>query len=111
MGIDWLPTLKRGQPAWNTLCETIGRLSVRGAAVDWQAFLVVDAPRIVPLPTYPFQRQRVLIDIPNGPARPQGRWVPVPLVVRPKGGEVNSNLMTSEDLKRAREPREGKGKE
>jgi hypothetical protein len=35
----------------------------------------------------------------------------VPLQVRQNGGAVNRNLMTGDDLKRAREQREGKGKE
>ena len=35
----------------------------------------------------------------------------VPLQVRQNGGAVNRNLMTSDDLKRAREQREGKDKE
>ena len=35
----------------------------------------------------------------------------VPLQVRQNGGAVNRNVMTADDLRRAREQREGKGKE
>ncbi|AKT40699.1 type I polyketide synthase [Chondromyces crocatus] len=54
----WLPSLRKGHDDWRVLLESLSRLHVSGVKVDWRAF---DAPyprKRVPLPTYPFQRQR-----------------------------------------------------
>ncbi len=42
--------------------NTLGRLWLAGAAVDWPALYRDTSRRRVPLPTYPFQRQRYWID-------------------------------------------------
>ena len=58
----WLPSLRKGKEDWRVLLESLGRLHVRGVGVDWKGF---DAPyqrRRVPLPTYPFQRQRYWVE-------------------------------------------------
>jgi acyl transferase domain-containing protein len=54
----WLASLRKGRSEWTQLLETLGTLYVKGVKVDWEAF---DAPyhrHRVPLPTYPFERQR-----------------------------------------------------
>ncbi|AKT38863.1 type I polyketide synthase [Chondromyces crocatus] len=56
--IDWLPTLKQGAGDWQPLLESLARLHVRGASVDWAAFDRDYPRRRVALPTYPFQRKR-----------------------------------------------------
>ncbi|MBF2003214.1 MAG: SDR family NAD(P)-dependent oxidoreductase [Synechococcales cyanobacterium M58_A2018_015] len=55
-------TLKIGPSAdWQTLLATLAHLYIQGAAIDWRQ---VDRSyrRHVPLPTYPFQRQRHWVD-------------------------------------------------
>jgi acyl transferase domain-containing protein len=37
----WLPSLKKDHPTWTMLLESVARLHVKGAALDWRAF---DAP-------------------------------------------------------------------
>jgi len=54
----WLPSLRRGQNDWECILQSLGRLYVSGAAVDWQAFEQYSRCRRVALPTYPFERQR-----------------------------------------------------
>lgn len=49
------------------LLNTLGRLWLAGARVDWPAFYAGQSARRVPLPTYPFERQRYWIE-PPGPA-------------------------------------------
>ena len=44
--------------------EAIGRLWVSGVAVAWQELPGGSAPRRIPLPTYPFERQRYTVDAP-----------------------------------------------
>ncbi|WP_255989743.1 hypothetical protein, partial [Chitinolyticbacter albus] len=40
------------------LAQALGRLWVRGVSVDWAGYFEGEERRRVPLPTYPFQRQR-----------------------------------------------------
>lgn len=44
------------------LLNTLGQLWLNGAAVNWEAFYGDKPGRRVPLPTYPFERQRYLIE-------------------------------------------------
>jgi len=74
----WLPSLRQGEADWQTLLNSLGQLSVCGP-VDWKGFDQPYQRRRLPLPTYPFQRQRHWLDRPatvttavrgNGNARP-----------------------------------------
>ncbi len=60
----WLPSLRPGQTDWQTLLNSLSMLYVHGVAVDWAGLDRDYAPRRrrVPLPTYPFQRQRCWFD-------------------------------------------------
>ncbi|MBV9788622.1 MAG: acyltransferase domain-containing protein [Chloroflexi bacterium] len=44
------------------LLEAIGRLWLRGASIDWAAIHADQGRRRVPLPTYPFERQRYWVE-------------------------------------------------
>jgi acyl transferase domain-containing protein len=44
------------------LLDTLGQLWLLGASVDWENFSRPDAPSRIPLPTYPFDRQRYWLD-------------------------------------------------
>ena len=72
----WLPSLRRGRSAWDTMLSSLAALYVRGAEVDWQGFDRDYARRRQCLPTYPFQRKRYWIERPsddrfrNAPGRP-----------------------------------------
>jgi acyl transferase domain-containing protein len=46
------------------LLDALGRLWVAGVTIDWPAFHAGGGRRRVPLPTYPFERQRYWIDPP-----------------------------------------------
>ncbi len=56
--VDTIATLQRGEHDWHAMLETLARLYVRGARVDWTAFQAGRTARPVRLPTYPFQRAR-----------------------------------------------------
>ncbi|HSK65103.1 MAG TPA: type I polyketide synthase, partial [Pyrinomonadaceae bacterium] len=47
------------------LLKTVGRLWLAGVAIDWSRFYGGQARRRVPLPPYPFERQRYWIDPPD----------------------------------------------
>jgi acyl transferase domain-containing protein len=46
------------------LLETLGQLWANGAEVDWRAFYSSEKRRRIPLPAYPFERERYWIDPP-----------------------------------------------
>ncbi|MBE9080311.1 SDR family NAD(P)-dependent oxidoreductase, partial [Romeria aff. gracilis LEGE 07310] len=59
--VSWLPSLRPNQPDEQVLFDSLSQLYVRGVAIDWSGFAAAPRRRL-PLPTYPFQRQRYWID-------------------------------------------------
>ncbi len=58
----WLASLRPGHGDWAQLLSSLGQLYVQGIRVDWPT-LDRDYPRRrVPLPTYPYERQRFWLD-------------------------------------------------
>ncbi|KUJ43760.1 polyketide synthase [Streptomyces albus subsp. albus] len=52
-------TLRRGEGGPGRLCRALAEAHAAGVAVDWRAWFPNDpSPRLVPLPVYPFQRER-----------------------------------------------------
>ena len=54
----WLPSLKQGQDDWRVLLNSLGVLEIQGVEVNWAGFDHGYPRSRVPLPTYPFERQR-----------------------------------------------------
>lgn len=60
----WIASLRKGRDDWEQVAEALGELYIHGAEVDWVRF-DQDYPRQrIPLPTYPFQRERYWTDVP-----------------------------------------------
>ncbi len=55
---QWLPSLRPQQSNWQQLLHSLGQLYRQGVPVNWDGFDEGYPRQIVPLPTYPFQRQR-----------------------------------------------------
>jgi amino acid adenylation domain-containing protein len=56
---------------WATLLFALGSLWQNGVSIDWDAFYAHEDRRRIPLPTYPFERQRFWVDpAPVAPAAP-----------------------------------------
>lgn len=68
----FLPSLESDRGAWQTMLASLASLYVRGASVDWNAFDEPYQPLKIPLPTYPFERERCWEDPPavSGPRKP-----------------------------------------
>jgi len=60
--VEWLPSLRRNRTDWSDLLESLQRLYVGGADVDWVGFDRDYPRRRTALPTYPFRRRRHWID-------------------------------------------------
>ncbi|WP_341529633.1 beta-ketoacyl synthase N-terminal-like domain-containing protein [Nostoc sp. UHCC 0302] len=58
----WLPSLRRGQDDWQQLLQSLASLYIQGVKVDWSGFDQDYHRNRIPLPTYPFQRQRYWIE-------------------------------------------------
>ncbi len=61
-----LPSLRPGQTDWQSMLQALAALYGRGVAVDWANFDQGYFRHRLPLPTYPFQRQRYWAKIPDG---------------------------------------------
>lgn len=59
-----LPHARESQAERPFLLTTLGQLWLAGAAVDWSGFHAHQPRQRLPLPTYPFERQRYWIDAP-----------------------------------------------
>ncbi len=64
--LDLGEDVKRPESA--ALLQALGRLWTAGVKVDWKGFQGEERRRRVPLPTYPFERQRHWIEAPHGTA-------------------------------------------
>jgi acyl transferase domain-containing protein/SAM-dependent methyltransferase len=77
-GVEWLPSLHRERPDWRDLLESLARLYVSGADVNWAEFERPYTRRRVALPLYPFRRERhwaSALDEPGvTPASTTERW-------------------------------------
>ena len=84
-----LSTMRRGSDERSdvfSLLEALGRLWLAGVTIDWPAFHAGARRRRVPLPTYPFERQRFWIDPPAAALPP----LPPPLpALSPSPSEPN----------------------
>ncbi|HYC88911.1 MAG TPA: beta-ketoacyl synthase N-terminal-like domain-containing protein [Thermoanaerobaculia bacterium] len=54
------------QPTYASMLDALGRLWIAGVRVDWHGFYAHEQRRRVPLPTYPFERQRYWIGSTRG---------------------------------------------
>ena len=61
----WLASLRRGQSDWQSVLGALNKLYVHGHSIDWAGFDGDYQRRRVPLPTYPFQRQRYWLPVDN----------------------------------------------
>jgi acyl transferase domain-containing protein/acyl carrier protein len=61
------PSLRRGQADTRVITESLARLHVAGVTIDWRGFDAPYSRRLVPLPTYPFQRQRHWVEFTPAP--------------------------------------------
>jgi amino acid adenylation domain-containing protein len=52
----------RTDSEWTELLTAVGRLWLTGAVIDWESFHRHERRQRLPLPTYPFERQRFWID-------------------------------------------------
>ncbi len=69
----WAVSLNKGRAEWQQILESLGRLYVHGAEVDWAGFDEPYRRRRVALPTYPFERQRYWMETGGASRTPQSR--------------------------------------
>jgi len=58
----WLSSLRQGQDDWQIILDSLGKLYVHGADVDWAGFDRGYTRNKVALPNYPFERQRYWLE-------------------------------------------------
>ncbi|MCI4040044.1 type I polyketide synthase [Streptomyces sp. TRM75563] len=62
---ELIPAQRRQQPEATALLTAVARMHAVGADVDWAAVFEGRGARTVALPTYPFQRRRYWLDLPE----------------------------------------------
>ncbi|MBZ5490381.1 MAG: non-ribosomal peptide synthase/polyketide synthase [Acidobacteriia bacterium] len=60
-----LPESQTGESDVKHVLTTLGHLWLQGARIDWNEFASGEKRRRIPLPTYPFERQRFWVDAPG----------------------------------------------
>ncbi|HEU4326673.1 MAG TPA: phosphopantetheine-binding protein, partial [Roseiflexaceae bacterium] len=60
--LDMLPPADGSALGWEGVLLALARLWVAGVPVDWRGYHAPERRRRVPLPTYPFERQRFWVD-------------------------------------------------
>jgi phthiocerol/phenolphthiocerol synthesis type-I polyketide synthase E len=60
--VNCLPHVKEEQSDFAYLLQALGRLWLFGVEIDWSGFYIHQRHLRLPLPTYPFERQRYWID-------------------------------------------------
>ena len=70
--VSVIPTTRHPKDAgaedFATLLRALGALWIAGASIDWDGFHASEERRRVPLPTYPFERQRFWVERPRAGA-------------------------------------------
>ncbi len=101
----WAPSLRRMRGEWEQMLESLGRMYIRGAEIDWEGYDRVYERRRVSLPTYPFEAKRYWADVERrSPRRPaseppsdwfyQLSWEPKPALgyVGPEANTIAADL-------------------
>ncbi|WP_245678572.1 type I polyketide synthase [Chondromyces crocatus] len=91
------------------LLETLGQLWLSGIRIDWAGFHTHEPRRRVPLPTYPFERNRYWIEAPqplSGAVRPPAR--PAPAMPGLLQLPAWKRSVLSGSVKRSAQPRDGR---
>ncbi|MEU1904649.1 type I polyketide synthase [Streptomyces hygroscopicus] len=90
--VPTLPSAAEARADDEVVTEAVARLWLAGAEVDWDAYQDGRAPRRIPLPTYPFQRQEYWLA--PAPARPAAAQAPA-------AGAAPTGDVRLDDVKRA----------
>jgi acyl transferase domain-containing protein/acyl carrier protein len=78
-----LPHVKEKQSDVAWLLQTLGRLWLSGVEIDWSGFYRHERRHRLPLPTYPFERQRYWIEPPKPGLGQHDHPTPTPLAKKP----------------------------
>ncbi|MBK8845085.1 MAG: amino acid adenylation domain-containing protein [Bacteroidetes bacterium] len=65
VAIPSLPDRYDNMLEWKTINNAIGQLWLRGLEVDWSKYYALESRKLIPLPTYPFEKKRFWLDIIN----------------------------------------------
>ena len=79
---------------WTALLKAVGQLWLAGVSIDWSKFYQRETRQRIPLPTYPFERQRFWIDPP-----PHANRAATPKLSNPQLLEKAKTLTTSPQQK------------
>jgi acyl transferase domain-containing protein/acyl-CoA synthetase (AMP-forming)/AMP-acid ligase II/aryl carrier-like protein len=89
-----MASIMRDSRAWRSLCGALAEAYSLGHDLHWASIFALAAPERVPLPTYPFERQRLWRDLSAKSAAVPVRAVEQRLCVEPENSEeLESQLL------------------
>ena len=88
----WLPSLRQGQDDWQTLLDSLGKLYVQGAKVNWTGFDQGYNRHKGSLPNYPFEHQRYWLETSN--QKLSSEKPPAPALIPRSNGKSHSQHAT-----------------
>ncbi len=86
----WLPSLRQGQDDWQVILDSLGKLYVHGAEVDWAGFDRGYSRHKVSLPNYPFERQRYWLEPSMKKPSVKKMDIPVPVLTPKSNGKSHA---------------------
>ncbi|NOH02187.1 MAG: AMP-binding protein [Chloroflexi bacterium] len=95
----WLPSLRQNQDDWQTLLDSLGKLYLQGAGIDWAGFDEGYSRRKVSLPNYPFDRRRYWLEPSNKNTDSTVKIAPVPSKDVPQRKNGNNNNHKSQSVR------------
>ncbi len=101
----WLPSLRQNQDEWQTILDSLGKLYVQGAEVDWKGFDAQSPRKKVALPNYPFDRQRYWLDVDTETSKRAGKLPP------PRSNGKNQSQAQEKNIERKNGRRKAKASE
>jgi len=93
-----LPSLREGRSDWGQMLETLATLYVRGAEIDWERFAAPERSMRVPLPTYPFERERHWVGPRREPEPTSSGSLLARTVAFPLGGVLHETTLSASGL-------------
>lgn len=97
-GARWFPSLRKDLGDWESILESLGGLYVCGVGIDWEGFDRAYSRRKVMLPTYPFQRERYWVELPESEPEEKGGEDPSLLWEKAVACGLRQSLQTPIDL-------------
>ena len=91
---SWLTSLRKGRAEWTSALESLAQLYVHGVDVNWAGFDEPYGRMRVPLPSYPFERQKYWLESKPAaaPRSSDADWAEIAAAAQRQSGQCSLSL-------------------